>query len=65
MRWESPSWSTGLQHGVKQVQMPVMLLHSLSDKQPWERYDPTNFILPPSSELNSSDTVLLQGWLWH
>ena len=39
-----------------------MLLHSLSDKYPWERYEPPN---PPSYRLNSTTTVLLEGWLWH
>ena len=40
----------------------VPLLHSLSDKYSWERYEPS---YPPSYGLNSTTTVLLEGWLWH
>ena len=39
---------------------PVTLLLSLSDKYPWERYEPT---YSPSYGLNSTTTVLLEGWL--
>ena len=34
-----------------------MLLRSLSDKYPWERYEPP---YPPNYELNSTTTVLLE-----
>ena len=29
---------------------------------PWERYEPP---YPPSYGLNSTTTVLLEGWIWH
>ena len=52
---ESP-WSNHLDvwfwHRSKQVRSPVTLLRSLSDKKPWERYEP----------LILSATVYLQGW---
>ncbi len=35
---------------------------SLSDKYPWERYEPP---YPPSYGLNSTTIVLLGEWLWH
>ena len=38
------------------------LLHWLSDKYPWEKYESPN---PPSYGLNSTTTVLLGEWLWH
>ena len=41
------------------VQTPVVLLHSLSDKYLWERYEPP---YPPSY---SNTTVLLEGYVWH
>ena len=44
------------------VRTPVALLHSLSGKYPWERYEPP---YPPSYGLNSTTTVLLEGWIWH
>ena len=37
-------------------------LQSLSDKYPWEMYEPPYL---PSNGLNSSTTVLLGEWLWH
>ena len=40
-----------------QVRTPVMLLCSLSDKYPWERYGPR---YPPSYGLNSTTTLLLK-----
>ena len=46
----------------KRVRTPVALLRSLSDKYPWERYEPP---YPPSYGLNSTTTVLLGEWLWH
>ena len=46
----------------KRVRTPVTLLRSLSDKYPWERYEPP---YPPSYGLNSTTTVLLGEWLWH
>ena len=44
------------------VQTPVMLLHSLSNKYPWEKYESP---YPPIYGLNSTTTVLLKGWIWH
>ena len=44
----------------KRVQTPVPLLHSLSDKYPWERYEPPYL---SSCGLNSTNTVLVQRWL--
>ena len=44
------------------VRTPVALLRSLSDKYPWERYEPP---YPPSYGLNTTTTVLLEEWLWH
>ena len=41
---------------------PVMLLRSLSDKYPWETYEPR---YPPSYGLSGTTTVLLEGWIWH
>ena len=46
----------------KQVQTPIMLLCSLSDSYPGERYEPP---YPSNYGLNSTSTVLLQGWLLH
>ena len=40
----------------KRVRTPVALLRSLSDKYPWERYEPP---YPPSYGLNSTTTILL------
>ena len=54
--------SDGLQNWSMRVHTPVALLHSLSDKYPWERYEPP---YPSSYGLNSSTTVLLGEWLWH
>ena len=34
------SWNAGLQNRSKRVRTPVALLCSLSDKYPWERYEP-------------------------
>ena len=56
-------YGTGLRNCSKQVQTPAVLLCSLSDKDPWGRYEP-----PPLSNygLNSiTTTVLLEGWLCH
>ena len=47
--------SAGLRNRGKRVRTPVVLLCSLSDK-----YEPPH---PP--RLNSTATVLLEGWLWH
>ena len=54
--------SDGLRNRSKRVHTPVVLLHSLSGKYPWERYEPP---YPPSYGLNSTITVLLGEWLWH
>ena len=70
---ESPSKLRGCTRGVMvkamdcgivvtRVRTPVALLRLLSDKYPWERYEPP---YPPSYGLNSTTTVLLEGWLWH
>ena len=60
------SWCNGQSDGLrdhsKRVCTPVVLLHSLLDKYPWERYE-TSY--PPSYGLNSTTTVLLEEWLWH
>ena len=60
------SWCNGESDGLRnrstRVRTPVALLHSLSDKYPWERYEPP---YPPSYGLNSTTTVLLGEWLWH
>ena len=47
---------------VSWVQTPVSLLFSLSDKYPWERYEPP---YPPSYGLNTIAAVFLEGSLWH
>ena len=39
-----------------------MLLRSLSDKYPWERYEHPYL---PGYRLNSITAVLLEGWIWH
>ena len=54
--------SDGLRNRSKRVRIPVALLCSLSGKYPWERYEPP---YPPSYGLNSTTTVLLEGWIWH
>ena len=41
----------------KRVRTPVVLLHSLSDKYPWKRYEPPYAL---SYELNSSTIGLLE-----
>ena len=48
----------GLRNRCKPVRTPVALLQSLSDKYPWERYEPP---YPPSYGLNSTTTALLEG----
>ena len=40
----------------KRVRTPVALLRSLSDKYPWERYEPP---YPLSYGLNNTTTILL------
>ena len=55
-------YSNGLQISSKQVQALVAQLHWLSDKYPWERYEPP---YPLSYVLNSTTIVLLKGWIWH
>ena len=40
---------TGLRNRSKRVRTPVALLRSLSEKYPWERYEPP---YPPSYRLN-------------
>ena len=56
------SWSDGLQNCNNLVRISVFLLRSLSDKYPWERYEPP---YPPSYVLNCTTTVLLERLLWH
>ena len=51
------SHEDGLQNRSKRVRIPVALLHSISDKDPWERYE---IPYPPSNGLNST-TIVLQG----
>ena len=48
----------GLRNCIERVRTPVALLRSLSDKYPWERYEPP---YPPSYWLNSTTAVLLEG----
>ena len=59
-------WYNGYSHGLQnrstRVRTLVALLRSLSDKYPWERYEPS---YPPSYGLNSPTTVLLGERLWH
>ena len=50
----------GLRNRSKRVRTPVALLRSVSDKYPWERYEPSL-----SYELNSTITVFLEEWIWH
>ena len=45
----------GLRNRCKRVRTPVTLLSLLSDKYPWERYEPP---YPPRYGLNSTTTVL-------
>ena len=52
----------GLRNRSTRVRTPVALLPSLSDKYPWERYEPP---YPPSYLFNSTAFVLLGEWLWH
>ena len=47
---------------VREFVLQCVLLHSLSGKYPWERYEPP---YPPSYGLNSTTTVLLGEWLWY
>ena len=54
-------YKTGLRNHSVWVWTPVALLHSLSDKYPWERYEP---LYPPSYALNCTTTVFLEGWIW-
>ena len=56
------SLTDGLQNRSTRVRTPVVLLHSLSGKYSWERYEPP---YPPTYGLNSTTTVLLGEWLWH
>ena len=60
-----PSWCTGQSDGLqirsKRARTPFALLRSFSDKYPWERYEP----YPPRYGLNSTITVLLEGWIQH
>ena len=47
---------------VSEFKQQSCYLHSVSDKYPWERYEPP---YPQSYGLNSTISVLLEGWLWH
>ena len=51
--------SAGLWNHSKRVQTPVVLIRSLSDIYPWERYEPS---YPPRYGLNSISFVL-EAWL--
>ena len=44
------------------MRTPVAQLRWLSDKYPWEMYEPP---YPPNYEINSTTIVLLEEWLWH
>ena len=46
----------------KRVWTTVTLLRSLSEKYPQERHEP---LYPPRYGLNSPNTALLGGWIWH
>ena len=46
---------------VREFDLQVVLLRSLSSKYPWEMFEPP---YPPSYGLNST-TNLLGEWLWH
>ena len=52
----------GLRNDSKRVWTPIVLIHSLLNIYPWERYIPP---YPSRYELNSITAVLLEGWLWH
>ena len=54
--------TAGLRYRSKSVRTIVALLRSLSDKYTWEKYEPSYL---PSYGLNSTNTVLLEGWIWH
>ena len=54
--------SDGLRNRSKRVQTSIALLRSHSDKYPRERFEAH---YPPSYGLNSTTTVLLEGWLSH
>ena len=54
--------SDGLQKRSKRVRPPVALFRSLSNKYSRERDDSP---YPPSYWLNSTTTVLQEGWIWH
>ena len=47
----------GLRNRSKRVRIPVALLDCLSDKYPWESYEPP---YPPSYGLDSTTTDLLE-----
>ena len=60
--WLCYGQSDRLRNRCKRVRTLVVLFRSLSDKYPWERYEPP---YPPSYGLNRTTTVLLGEWLWH
>ena len=53
-----------LNYGIvwKRVRTPVAILRYLSDKYPWERYEPSYH---PRYGLKSTTIVLLEGWICH
>ena len=53
-RYDSACICIWVYNSCKWVRTPVALLRSLSDKYPWERYEPP---YPPSYGLNSTTTV--------
>ena len=53
-------YGAGLRDRSKRLRIPVALGSSLSDKYPQEKYEPP---YPPSYGLNSTTTVLLEGWI--
>ena len=52
-----------MQNNTTENVAPIALLHSLLDKYPREKYEPPYPL--PSYGLNSTTSVLLEGWLWH
>ena len=52
--------NAGMRNRSKRGRTPVVLLRSLLDKYPWERYESP---YPLSYWLHSTTTVLLEGWI--
>ena len=56
------SWFTHWTEKSQLTSSNSSLLSSLSDKSPWEKYEPP---YPPCYGLNNTPTVLLEGWIWY